>query len=326
VTGDYAYIADANGGLRVIDISDPSSPIEAGSYNPSPPGWVQDVAVVEGYAYVTDLERGLWVVNVTDPAEPSGSSFYRPPISPGAIAITEDYAYTAARERSLWVLDITNPANPPVSFDHFFTYGSPQRMTIAEGYIYAVTDWALDVVDITDPTSPTLVGHCSIPGSTDDVFVVGDFAYVAGCVPDYDGLPSLSNILAPPPLIDACLWVVNVADPAHPEVIGSRCMTSGYCASGVTVAENHAYVVGVGLWIIDIADPANPSEVGFVSGPREDVVTLGTYAYVVNSYYNGFCVVDISDPTNPTEVGCHDIPGKAIATSPIGGYLQQFPF
>ena len=332
VTGDYAYLASTNDGLRVIDISDPSSPAETGSYNPSSMEWAQTVAVVGGHAYVTDpgvrsdSEGGLWVVNVTNPAEPSGDGFYGALRRARSIAITEDYVYATVRGGSLWVMDVTNPANSAVSFDRFFPGTEQRRMSVAGGYIYAVPGLGgLGIADITDPTSPTLVSRCSVPGSSSDVSVVGDLAYVAGGVMEYPGISSFSEILAPPPPVDACLWMVDVADPAHPEVRGSHCVASGDYAKGVAVAGNHAYVVGSSLRVIDIADPANPVQVGSLVGLWDDVVTLGSYAYVVYAY-SGLCIVDISDPTNPTEVGCHDIPGSAIVVSPTGGYLYVIDY
>jgi len=35
------------------------------------------------------------------------------------------------------------------------------------------------VIDITDPTHPTEVGHCYTPGLIQDIFVSGSYAYVA---------------------------------------------------------------------------------------------------------------------------------------------------
>jgi hypothetical protein len=43
VLGDYAYIASDFGGLQVIDISNPSAPTLAGSYDT--PGFAQGVYV-----------------------------------------------------------------------------------------------------------------------------------------------------------------------------------------------------------------------------------------------------------------------------------------
>jgi len=49
VSGSRAYVADGEEGLRVIDIGNPSAPVEVGFVDT--PG-AEDVAVSGGYAYV----------------------------------------------------------------------------------------------------------------------------------------------------------------------------------------------------------------------------------------------------------------------------------
>jgi hypothetical protein len=47
VTGDYAYVAAGGDGLRIIDVSDPGAPSEAGFYNTL--GYAHSVALAEGW-------------------------------------------------------------------------------------------------------------------------------------------------------------------------------------------------------------------------------------------------------------------------------------
>ena len=64
--GFYAYIADWDGGLRVIDVSDPSNPDEVGYYDP-PGGVGRGVAVHLGYAYLANDEYGLYIFRFAPP-------------------------------------------------------------------------------------------------------------------------------------------------------------------------------------------------------------------------------------------------------------------
>jgi hypothetical protein len=68
VLGDYAYVADSYAGLRVIDVSDPTLPVEIGGLDT--PGYALDVAVVGDLAYVADRHSGLRVIDVSDPTLP----------------------------------------------------------------------------------------------------------------------------------------------------------------------------------------------------------------------------------------------------------------
>ncbi|MBK8129377.1 MAG: hypothetical protein IPK53_10815 [bacterium] len=52
VTGNYAYIADRDTGLRVVNVSDPAAPVEVGLYDML--GYAQNVGIAGSYAYVAD--------------------------------------------------------------------------------------------------------------------------------------------------------------------------------------------------------------------------------------------------------------------------------
>ena len=60
VAGSYAYVADRDAGLRVVDVSNPAAPFEVGSYDT--PGYAYGVAVAGAYAYVADGEAGLEIL------------------------------------------------------------------------------------------------------------------------------------------------------------------------------------------------------------------------------------------------------------------------
>ena len=67
VFGDYAFIADWDNGLKILNISQPNSPTYVSSYDT---GYAYDVCVDGNYAYVTDAVNSFQVVNITDPSSP----------------------------------------------------------------------------------------------------------------------------------------------------------------------------------------------------------------------------------------------------------------
>jgi len=62
VSGHYAYVADGEAGLQVIDVSDPANPRRVGGYDT--PGRAVDVAVSGDYAYVADGNWGLQILRI----------------------------------------------------------------------------------------------------------------------------------------------------------------------------------------------------------------------------------------------------------------------
>jgi hypothetical protein len=70
--GAHVFVADAIGGLRILDASDPSDPFEISAL--AGIDAVRRVEVVDGFAYVLSNVSGtqdrFWVVDVSDPANP----------------------------------------------------------------------------------------------------------------------------------------------------------------------------------------------------------------------------------------------------------------
>ena len=69
ISGDFAYIANDQGGLQIINISDPESTYIVGEYFTSVSA--QGVAVRENFAYVVlSSGQGLLVLDISDPSAP----------------------------------------------------------------------------------------------------------------------------------------------------------------------------------------------------------------------------------------------------------------
>ncbi len=62
VMGNYAYVADYDKGLQIIDIRNPTTPTLKGSYDTSGSAW--GVQVMGDYAYVADQHLGLQIIDV----------------------------------------------------------------------------------------------------------------------------------------------------------------------------------------------------------------------------------------------------------------------
>jgi len=65
VSGDYAYMTYSIAGLRIVDISDPAHPVEAGIFDPGVNG--EDVYVRGANVYIADNWSGLIAINVSNP-------------------------------------------------------------------------------------------------------------------------------------------------------------------------------------------------------------------------------------------------------------------
>lgn len=69
----YAFLADGDKGLKIINISDPSSPALIGSFDT--PGdasrvWIREASTNTVYAYIADGDKGIRAIDVSDPTLP----------------------------------------------------------------------------------------------------------------------------------------------------------------------------------------------------------------------------------------------------------------
>ncbi len=200
VSGDYAYIANQNDGLHILDIGDLTDPTEVSTVS----GWIMDVKIVDEYAYITDYWRGLLIYDVRDPSVPlyTGECNYaRDEASAYAIAadIKGTNAYVASCTLGLIVVDISDPAEPAqrgASEEQFEGMG----IAVYGDYAY-VTDgnYGLRIFDVSVPSYPDEIGFYPTKYAS-KAAVDGNNAYISS---GYEGLR-----------------VLNIGDPYHPEEIG----------------------------------------------------------------------------------------------------------
>ena len=335
VSGNYAFVA--GDGLRVIDISDPTHPSEAGYYLTE--DYCYDVILSGDYAYIANNYDGLRIMDISDPINPVETGFCDTPGKAYGVFVQDDYAYVADFTSDLRVIDISDPANP-FEVGHCEVLGSPNDVVVSGDYAYVSAN-GLHIIDITDPANPWEVSFCETPGTGLGVALQGHYAYIA----DRDYGLQVINISDPenpfitgsyiPNLIfidahdvailgnyaylaiggSAYSWnsgilVIDVSNPSNPDCIAS-CESS--FANGVFATGSYAYMAGqsCGLHLIQITDPENPVEVSncYDSGWVYDVGVSGNIA-CISDEPAGLRVVDVSDPVNPVEMGIYDTPGE----------------
>lgn len=169
-------------------------------------------------------------------------------------------------------------------------------VAVAGHYVYVTDSVGLQIVDVSAPNVPTMVGSRSLP-SARGIAVVGAYAYVTDA--------------------SAGLQVIDVSMPSSPTIVGS-CALSMW-AGRISVTGGYVYVTCEfdGLQVIDVRDPTKPAVVGStLAGSANAVAAVGDYAYVTDG---GLHVVDVSDRTSPAVVGTCTLPswvegGVAVAS------------
>jgi hypothetical protein len=341
VSGNFVYVADNSAGLRIVNVSNPTNPVEIGYYDG--PGNAKSVALQGNYAYVActgNFDGGLYVINVTNPIIPVQVGYFHFAGGINAdIAVSGRYAYLV--NYNFYVVDISDATNP-IQVGYYSFAGHAEGVKISGNYAYVADgSMGLRILDITSPTNPVQIGSCNLPEPAHDVAVQGNYAYIAD---DWAGLyvVDISNPASPfvvGSVISACrkvvvegnhayltkwtnvLAVVDVTNPSSPVIMGHCYMPD--MTYGAAVAGNTVYVTDytAGLRVVDVSAPSSPMEVGYYSGDWfiSGVAAMGNYAYVATNQ-GGMRVVEVSNPSSPVEVGFYDTPGQAKDIAVAGNY------
>ena len=325
-----------SGATVYLNQSGVSSPVHKGSLKNGTGGALLDgpthVQVVGNYAYVASYgSNALEVVDITNPTVPvhkssitngAGGALLN---GPHGVCVSGNYAYVvSAISNALEIVDISNPATPVHKGSITNGVGgaqllNPTSVVVSDNSAYVVSSSnALEIVDVSNPAAPVHKSSISISDYPYDVYVSGNYAYVAN---------NLGNALE----------IIDISNPAVPVKKGSISNgTSGALLSSpwaVYVYGNYAYVVGNSnaLEIVDVSNPAAPLHVGSLKngagGALLDspagVYVYGNQAYVTSQNSNALEIVDVSNPAAPTHrVSITNGTGGALLSNPWGIHVS----
>jgi hypothetical protein len=187
VQGDMAYVADWTGGLRIYDVSVPSSPSLV-AVDDSFDAWRVLVDGQSAYVLevVPNVSTTLHVFDVGTPSAPvdMGQVTFATSL-PWDLALRGDVLYVAGQDAGVIITDVSNPSAPA-------QVGSIPLMDvtdvlIANDVLYvtvANVSGGLYTYDLSDPTSPVPLGSYHVTGFFPrHVAVENGFAY---CLDTFD--------------------------------------------------------------------------------------------------------------------------------------------
>jgi len=246
VAGDLAYVANDQGGLQIVDVSNSESTFVIGEYVTE--RIIQGVAIRDTIAYlaVGHAQGGIIILNVAQPSEPvfvgQDQTFYGYDL----VAPTDDtmYVYIAAR---YWFIveDVKTHPQYPSFVRRFSTPGDTRGIYLVDSIAYlACEQMGIHIFNLAKPDSEALVGWIDTPSNARNVFVEGNYAYVA------DGR--------------AGLVIIDVSDLENLAIIAEY-DTPEY-ANNVFVYDDYAYIADGdgGLQVIDVSNPEEPIYYGAV--------------------------------------------------------------
>lgn len=255
------------------------------------------------YLYVAEGGRGIHVLDVRDPAYPERIAFVES-VSPRGMALAGDYLYSADGVGGLRIYDVSTPAKiervgvVPMFDAHEVEVRWPHAY-VADG------PGGLLILDIRDPIKPRVVGGLGLSAGAASIDEAVDldllFQYSRPEI-DFAGEPApfrtnARNLCA---VVDrsAGLFLVDVTEPSHPEIVWPRPDRSGRTAAQ-SRRGNWEYR-GVALRSkVDVASPQG----GTRTFERDYAYFLEERILDNGDSRSALRVIDVSDPKLPKDTG-----------------------
>lgn len=174
--------------------------------------------------------------------------------------------------------------------------GNGIKVAVSGNYAYLVRNTTSNnfiVIDISNPSAPSIVRTSTFTGTPTNIAVSGNYAYV-------------TNQTA-----TSGLQIINIATPSSPTLTRTVALTGTAGALGVAVSGNYAYVTRAAstttnsneFTVVNITTPASASVAGGYNNnvQMNEVHINGNYAYVAtSSLTQQMFVINITTPTSPT--------------------------
>jgi hypothetical protein len=296
VSHNRAYIASEPSGLAVVDITDLNGP------HVDTCVMTADLAVdiwLDGdRACVADYRAGLKILDISNPPSPRELGGVDSIHGDCVTSVAADsFAFAAWYQPPLFRSFLISDPTHPQLVGGFDPETDPTDMVIRDTLVYLVGRLRLNVVNVAKPREPVLVGSC----------VTGDATFASLCL--RETLAYVGSFVGD---------VVNVRDPANPQVLGQF----GRGAWNVSVRDTFAFLSSGGalIYVYCVADPSQPRQVdSFNLGANTGgIEAAGSLLYVGNP--DGVRVVDASDVHNMR------VRGYATAPSGVGRLSYASPY
>ena len=276
---------------------------------------IYDLEVVGSHAYAAMGDSGVAIIDVSNPEAPVQVATIAGLGAVLNLDVTEDgVLWATALNDGLhgFAIEADGGLTPLAVLTGI---GEAHNLTLNGNTAYVGTrDQGLQVVDVSTPSAPTVIGTLDAGGSCNWLACLGDVVYAR--------------------FFDIGLAVVDVSVPASPTI--AQILDTPINVATLTVVGDRLYHSGgYDLWAWDLADPLAPVLLGATAigmDLKADLVVQGTTTYVAGNNM-GLIAVDWSDPATAAIVASSGRPfygtscawlGDRVLTGDYFGTLRVF--
>jgi hypothetical protein len=294
VAGSYVYVAAADSGLLIIDISNPSQPLDVGRF--AGEFLVLDVAVKDTICYLMEMGQ-VTMVDVANPSMPVEVAHLDVvSVHNEAMALGDSMLYVvgdAGEFEFIFGIDISNPA-APYRRAYGFDFWDVSDMCIMDNRLFVANEqWNyLNSYSIADPDSIIWLSSRIMPSLT----AISPFEGYLFAVQSYGNLSVIDCLHA-----DTSIVFDSIATPGTPRDIASFGALSF------------------------IADSSSIQIFMYVGDKTNDDVTLPQAPAILSNYpdpFNAQTTISFSlDQSGPVTLEVYDLLGRRVASLIEGSML-----
>lgn len=286
--GTGVFVSDEHGGISSYQETAPGSLTYRGGLST----WAAGLKATSNRVYAVN-GSGLTIINSGNLANLTTIGSVAVPVN-GGLDVAGQYAYVASDIR-MTVVKLTEPT--PVVMGQLA--GQALDLVVRGNRVYVLTPTQIKVVNVTNPSSPTLVATINLGVSNQQIAVDGAYLYVAD--------------------FNAGLRVLSLSNPDAPAqvalVAATQCTKVSAGNGAALIATN------VGMTYVDIQNPASPVKKGHdASLTMLRAAMSGQFAYLASAN-NGLDVMNLGNGTNVTPVQTSSVLAGAAHLARMGHYV-----
>jgi len=174
--GSYAYLAQGDGVIKIVNFQNIDSPVNDGSVNSF--GNITKVSVYNGYLYFISKELGLHIYDVTVPNLPIPKGNQVVSGEPNGLFLKNNYAYVTSSNATLTIINVSDISKLPIAGTYNFGINF-YDVFVSENYAYIPQgSTGVQVLDVALLPSPEHITNIFSRKFAKQVVVDGYYTWV----------------------------------------------------------------------------------------------------------------------------------------------------
>lgn len=257
----YAFLADGQKGLEVIDITNPKSPQLVFNYQTG--GFAKEVLIdtlrSNIYVFISDESKGLFILNVTNPNAVYLDTLLSYPQGVNSCYLKNGYLYAALRQGDIKIFNANSLPDSVYEAGAYSPQNAAEHIEISGSTMYLLEKTnGVEIANINNPVLPSIQSLFTTSGTCYNLKIADNLAYIA------DG--------------PAGLTVVNIGNPMQPYFVSG--LNTHSDIRGIDYSPNFLFTAeyNMGAEVFNVFNPAYPNDIGYYDAQG--------YCYDV-SYFKG---------------------------------------